>query len=218
MAQILLKGGKIFDGENFFDGDLLIKDGKIAEIGKASNSQATVVDVSSCIITSGLIDIHTHLLEMGNKKYGFPADMATIPFGVLYAVDACSEDLGLNCLDNLCVQTLAFIPIEVQNETLNYVKMLKRLELYGKRAIGVKVYFDNSLKNGITKEHLYLACKFAREKNLKVMVHCSYSPTSLLEIVEVLSSGDIITHAYHGGDNTIDKNDYIAYKKQKKKA
>ena len=217
MGEILLKAGKIFDGEKFFDGDVLIENGIVSAIGEISKPSATIFDVSGCIISSGLIDIHTHFSETGNKQFGFPADMATIPFGVLYAVDACAEHTDVANLDKLCVETAVLIPIQLQGETLNYEKMQKRLGLYGNRAIGVKVYFDESLKNGTTKEHLRLACRFARERNLKVMVHCSYSATPMADIVELLGKGDIITHAYHGGYHTIDENDYIAYKKAKEK-
>ena len=218
MAQILLKNGKIFDGEEFIGKDLLIENDKIVAIDTCIESENAIkIDCSDCIISSGLIDIHTHFSESGNKQFGFPADMATVPFGVLYAVDACAEDTDTAYLDKLCVETAVLIPISIQGEALNYEKMQKRLESYGDKAIGVKVYFDESLKNGTTKEHLRLACKFARERSLKVMVHCSHSATPMLDIVEILAKGDIITHAYHGGYHTIDDNDYIAYKKAKEK-
>ena len=186
MTTLLLKNGRVFDGEKFFNGDVLIENGKISAIGKMEQAYGVVIDCKNCIISSGLVDIHTHLSEMGNQAFGFPADMATIPFGVLYAVDACAEYTDVAYLDKLCVATAVLIPIQLQGETLNYEEMQRRLNLYGDKAIGVKVYFDESLRNGTTKEHLRLACKFARERNLKVMVHCSYSASPMAEIVELL--------------------------------
>ena len=218
MAKILFKAGKIFDGEEFFDGDLLIENDKIVAMDKSIDSNGAMeINCSGCIISSGLIDIHTHFSETGNKQFGFPADMATIPFGVTYAVDACAENIEVNYLDKLCVETAVFIPIRIKGDSLDYEKMQARISLYGERVIGVKVYFDESLKNGTTENHLRLACAFARERNLQVMVHCSYSPLGMDKIVDILQAGDIITHAYHGVYHTIDENDYVAYKKAKEK-
>ena len=218
MAKILFKAGKIFDGSEFFESDLLIENDKITAIDTTIKCEdAMEIDCSGCIISSGLVDIHTHLSEMGNKSFGFPADMATIPFGVTYAVDACAENTIVSNLDRMCVQTAVFIPIIIKGDSLDYESMQARISLYGERVVGVKVYFDESLKNGTTENHFCLACAFAREKKLKVMVHCSYSPVEMEKIVDILQAGDIITHAYHGGYHTIDENDYIAYKKAKKK-
>lgn len=218
MAKMLFKAGKIFDGEEFFNGDLLIENDEIVAIDSCIKSEnAMEIDCSGCIISSGLVDIHTHLSEMGNKSFGFPADMATIPFGVTYAVDACAENIEVNYLDKLCVKTAVFIPIRIKGDSLDYEKMQARVNLYGERVVGVKVYFDESLKNGTTEQHFRLACAFAREKKLKIMVHSSYSPVNMEKIVDILQAGDIITHAYHGVYHTIDENDYVAYKKAKEK-
>lgn len=79
MAKMLLKAGKIFDGESFIDADILIENDKIIAIDKSiDGGGAMQINCSGCIISSGLVDIHTHLLEMGNNSFGFPADMATI--------------------------------------------------------------------------------------------------------------------------------------------
>ena len=101
MQKLLLKSGNIFDGEQFFKSDLLIENGKISKIGQIEENDALYIDVSNCIVSSGFIDIHTHLSEMGSSKFGFPADMATIPFGVIYAVDACALHSNFEVLDNL---------------------------------------------------------------------------------------------------------------------
>jgi len=217
MVKMLLNGGKIFDGERFFDGDILIENGEIAGIGTVSTTDAMVYDVSDCIISTGLIDIHTHLSEMGNNSFGFPADMATIPFGVTYAVDACTEWADVKILEKLCAKTLLFIPARLKGGALNCEEIEKKLSFYGDRAIGLKVCFDEQANNGITYEILRFICEFAHKKNVKVMVHCSYSATPMIDIVELLNEGDILTHCYHGSYHTIDENDYIAYKKAKEK-
>jgi dihydroorotase len=181
------------------------------------DSDALDIDLSDCIVTSGLIDIHTHLLEFGNSRFGFPADMATIPFGVTYAVDACAINSNVDTLDNLCVETKAFIPVCVKGQSLDYDEMQRRLNLYGERILGVKVYFDQTQSDGISYELFRLANEYAHQKGLRVMVHCAYSETPMADIIDLLESGDVLTHCYHGAYHTIDENDYLAYKKAKQK-
>ncbi|NDB95573.1 MAG: dihydroorotase [Verrucomicrobia bacterium] len=67
MSEILLKGGLIVDPATRREakGDLLIRDGKIAE-GKVSQD-ALVIQVEGCVVTPGLIDPHVHLREPGQS-------------------------------------------------------------------------------------------------------------------------------------------------------
>lgn len=217
MQKILLKAGKIFNGEDFIKADLLIENGVISAIGDIDEKEAIEIDCTDSIITSGLVDIHTHFSEMGNKQFGYPAEMSTIPFGVTYAVDGGALHSNLAVLDNLLVETKVFVPIFVQDGDINYTALEQVLKSYGDRAIGIKIYFDATLNNGTTECVFEKACEYARKNGLKVMVHCSYSPVPMEKIVETLSTGDIVTHAYHGENSAIYENDYIAYKKAKEK-
>ena len=59
----VIKGGTIVDGTKVprYQADLGIKDGKVAEIGKISSSDAKKeVDASGHIVAPGFIDLHTH--------------------------------------------------------------------------------------------------------------------------------------------------------------
>ena len=65
MAQFdtIVKGGTIVDGTKVprYVGDIGIKDGKIAEIGKLNDSDAKkVIDANGLIVAPGFIDLHTH--------------------------------------------------------------------------------------------------------------------------------------------------------------
>lgn len=223
MDTIFLKNARIFNGERFIKGNVLIKDGKIAAIGKVgifnknADKNAIILDCKNGVLTSGLVDIHTHFSEMGNDNFGFPGDLCCIPFGVTYGVDACAEPTNVALVDNLCVQSKVFVEIGAVGEEINVENAEKKLLIYGERAIGLKTYFDDNLGNGFSFEHLKKVCALAREKNLKVMVHSSNSPVSMEEIVDCLSKGDILTHCYHGGKHCIEENGYIAYKKAKAK-
>src|SRR5260370_18865217 len=58
----LIKNGRIVDGSGMpaFNGDVGIKDGKIAELGKLSGAAAQTVDVGGQVIAPGFIDNHCH--------------------------------------------------------------------------------------------------------------------------------------------------------------
>jgi len=61
---ILIKNGKIMDGtgNNWYYGDIAVKDGKILKTGRNLNYAATrTIDASGLIVAPGFIDVHTHL-------------------------------------------------------------------------------------------------------------------------------------------------------------
>ncbi len=60
--DVLIKNGRVIDGSGMpaFAGDVAVKDGKIAEIGKLSGAADQVVDVGGQVIAPGFIDNHCH--------------------------------------------------------------------------------------------------------------------------------------------------------------
>jgi len=63
-ADLLIKNGRIVDGtgNSWVYGDISIKDGKIAAIGKLNNVTANkTIDAKGLIIAPGFIDVHTHI-------------------------------------------------------------------------------------------------------------------------------------------------------------
>jgi N-acyl-D-amino-acid deacylase len=61
--QIIITGGTILDGSGGepFVGDVLVRDGRIAEIGAvAVPEDATIVDARGLYVAPGVIDIHSH--------------------------------------------------------------------------------------------------------------------------------------------------------------
>ena len=72
MKPICLVNGTVIDsGGNFNESaDVLIADGKIAEVGKgllAKGGDREVIDCTGCYICPGLIDIHVHFREPGQE-------------------------------------------------------------------------------------------------------------------------------------------------------
>ena len=63
MFNLLIKNGQIVDGSGnpWYQGDIGIKEGKIAEIGHLGSSHAyRVIDAANLIVAPGFIDVHTH--------------------------------------------------------------------------------------------------------------------------------------------------------------
>lgn len=63
-CDILIRNGKIIDGtgNNWFYGDVAVKDGKILAIGRDLNYIAgKTIDAGNRIVAPGFIDVHTHL-------------------------------------------------------------------------------------------------------------------------------------------------------------
>ena len=64
MYDLLVKNARLYDGCGgpWFKGDLAVKDGRIASIGKMKNAEArTVIDAEGKALSPGFIDAHTHL-------------------------------------------------------------------------------------------------------------------------------------------------------------
>jgi N-acyl-D-aspartate/D-glutamate deacylase len=60
--DLLIKNGTIVDGSGAprYHADIAVAGGKIAAIGKISDSAAQVIDAADCVVAPGFIDPHTH--------------------------------------------------------------------------------------------------------------------------------------------------------------
>ena len=68
--ELLIKSGRVIDPANGIDKqcDVLIVDGKIAEVGRIDKPAQTVIDATGKLVTPGLIDIHVHFREPGDEE------------------------------------------------------------------------------------------------------------------------------------------------------
>ena len=217
MKSFILQGGRIFDGENFFEGDIAVKDGVIAEMGVVQGSYDFTIDVSSCIVSAGLLDVHVHMKGVSTDVYGVSIDPVCLPFGVTCAADGGAEKGDKAFLETLDIYAAVFLFAPFQNGVPDYKKLDELLQAYGDRAVGVKMYYDSNQPEKPTLQLLKSVCDYAHGKGLKVMVHCAGSPDTMVDIVATLGKGDILTHIYHGGKNTIVEEDFKAYKLAKEK-
>jgi dihydroorotase len=75
VSELLIKGGRIIDPSQNLDaeGDLLVRDGKIAAVGSVSaddrnGGERREVDARGLIVAPGFVDLHCHLREPGYEE------------------------------------------------------------------------------------------------------------------------------------------------------
>ncbi len=62
MLDYLIKGGTIVDGTGAarYQGDVGVKDGRVAAVGKVDDTARETIDASGLVVAPGFVDIHTH--------------------------------------------------------------------------------------------------------------------------------------------------------------
>ncbi|HEY1266032.1 MAG TPA: amidohydrolase family protein [Candidatus Binatia bacterium] len=61
--DLLIKGGRIYDGSGMpsYMGDVAVRNGRVAEIGRISGAAARTIDAEGLAVAPGFIDHHTHM-------------------------------------------------------------------------------------------------------------------------------------------------------------
>jgi len=69
-SELLIKNGRVIDPANSINKkcDVLIAEGKIAEISSVRRTVQKVIDAEGKLVTPGLIDIHVHFREPGDEE------------------------------------------------------------------------------------------------------------------------------------------------------
>lgn len=210
--SILIRGGRIFDGEKFFSGDVLVENGRIAQLGTVTATDVYFVyDATGMTVCPGLVDIHAHMTGITDDIYATPAESSLFPFGVTAAVEASASGGDRSIPDRLMLDTRVFVTVEVKDDRAYFEKTEALLNAFGDRAIGVKVFFDTANPELRSIAPLAQAVAFAEARGLKVMVHSTGTPVPMVDVVNTLRPGDILSHFYHGGKNQSSENDFEAY-------
>lgn len=218
MSRILIKNGRIWNGEEFFFADVLIDQKIINKIDTHIDTDADFIfDASEKIVSCGFVDAHMHMKGIAPPEFGISAEMSSLPFGVTAAVDAGGTQGDERLLNLLGIRTLALVCAELKNDKINLENAEKMLCAYGKKAVGIKLYLDTAMPGIRDISPLYDVIEFAEKNNLMIMVHSSNSPVSMPELISSLRKGDILTHAYHGGKNNVSEDNFECIKSAKER-
>ena len=202
MGKILIKNGRVWDGEKFFFADVLTVDDRIAQIAPdITDSGAYLFDASGMTVSAGFVDIHVHMLISPSDAFGIQAEMSAFPFGVTAVADAGRVEGDKARLEACAVKNLLFVSAQIKDNCVDIGMLDECIGRYGERAVGIKVYFVADKANLTNITSLERISEYAKERGLSVMVHCTDSPEPMSRILGVLNEGDILTHSFHGGIN-----------------
>jgi dihydroorotase len=67
MTRLVISGGTILDQAGERIADVAVEDGRIVEVGVGLVGD-TVLDATGCTVTTGFVDLHTHLREPGKEE------------------------------------------------------------------------------------------------------------------------------------------------------
>ena len=216
--KFLIKNGRIWDGEQFFYADVLTDNQHIAAIAPDIAETADFVfDATGMTVSAGLVDLHMHMQGISGDNYAIEVHSACYPFGVTAACDAGARKGSRGLLDAFGVKNAVFADSIIRQNALDQVATSKNIALYGSKAIGIKLFYDEEGGKLHSIQPLREVCAYARSRGLKVMVHCNHSPTSMLSIVETLAPGDVLSHVYHGGKNNCTEDGFAAIKVAREK-
>ena len=213
MATILIKNGRVWDGERLLKADVLTRDERVEKIAPHITDPADIVyDATGKLVSAGFVDVHVHMRGISCDAFGVSAELSCIPFGVTAAADASGDEGDLALLDSFLVKSAVFVTAPIRNNRFVSEGLEAALARYGARTVGLKVYFDASSGEVRDITPLQDICRYARVHGLRVMVHCASSPAKMAEILQTLGTGDILTHAFHGGANNAAEDDFASMK------
>jgi len=67
---VVIRGGRVVGNGGAARADVALVDGVVAAVGEslAVPKGATVLDASGCLVSPGLVDLHTHLRQPGREE------------------------------------------------------------------------------------------------------------------------------------------------------
>jgi len=222
--NLILKGGHVIDPSTGVDGvmDVAFSGGRVAAV-EAEITGGKEHDVTGCIVTPGLIDMHTHVY-WGGTSLGVDAEAYCRRSAVTTAIDTGSAGPGnfagfqKHVIEKSAVRILAFLHVSHagifgfsdrimvgESEDLRLMDPLTTVEVANANRdhiVGIKVRLGLWASGNQGLAPLEYALQVAEETGLPMMVHIDDPPPSYVEVVERLRPGDVLTHCFRPFPNT----------------
>jgi dihydroorotase len=223
METVILKNGTVYDPltKDFEKKDIAVSGKKIIAADEIPSGKASIIDVTDCLVTPGLIDYHIHLYS--GCDGAVKADIMTFPNGVTTAVDGgtcgvsnfemfVKTDItqSLTRIKSYLNVSPAGLASSVFSENVNpeYYDLEKMRDLfhtYSEHLVALKLRISRNIvgSSGLTREPLIQTIKIAEELECPVVVHMNDPIIDVEEAVEYLRPCDVFCHMYYGDGSTI---------------
>jgi dihydroorotase len=218
LYDILIKNGEVRDPVRGYKGraDVAILDGKIAAIENSIPAEKgrDVINAAGLYVVPGLVDLHTHVYYGGGEVPSIEPDPVAARSGVTTWVDAGSYGydnfVGFRryIVERSQVRIFGFVYLypssrNPDQDVVKYVRSVMRRtgEVASNNRdilLGVKVQVGFNMQGRYSMDFLRIARELCDNYKLKLMVHVSDAPPEAPQIMELMRSGDIITHSYTG--------------------
>lgn len=217
--DLWIAGGRVLDPALGIDGlyDIAVAGGKVADLTPAGLTEpeepVRSINAAGCIVTPGLIDLHTHIFA-GADPLSIEADVVGVRQGVTTVVDAGSagplvfDRFRSQVVDPSETRVLSWLNIAADglcgglNELADMAKVappaIYDVIARNPAIRGIKVRMSGSVLGGSGLQPLVAARRVAREVGLPLFVHVGNAPPVLSDILDLMGTGDIVTHAFHG--------------------
>lgn len=219
--DLLVKGGRVIDPASGLDAgrDVAVGGGKIVaiEAGLPAANAARVIDASGCLVTPGLIDMHSHVY-WGGTSLGVDADRLAAKSGTTTFIDAGSAGAGnflgfrRHVMERSRVRILAYVNISFAgifgfSQTV-MVGECGDLDLCNPREavaiarehadviVGVKVRSGRIAGGASGIAPVDIALEAADAAGLPLMTHIDEPPPGRSQVLPRLRKGDVLTHCF----------------------
>jgi dihydroorotase len=223
---LLLQGGQVFDVSSlrFQRQDVRVRDGNIAAVAADLTPDAGehVLDIHGKLLVPGLVDFHLHCFRQG-QILSIDAEELAPRAGTTTFVDGGSsgsmnfqafrehviEPAGVRILAFLNISAIGMVSVGAagvafaENDDDRLLDVASAIEVIDKNRdliVGVKVRAYTGLASlaALTRGR-----EVADRTRVPMMVHIASGPPRFEEILPHLRAGDIVTHIYHGGEDSL---------------
>ena len=223
-GELFIHGGTVIDPacEFFGKADILIKNGKIAELCSGQVVEAERrIDAAGCLVMPGLIDYHTHVFH-GGTDIGINPDSALLPQCVTTAVDQGSagitnfESFFKTIINTSQLRIFAYLHVSpaglatlirclepVDPKLFDEERDCRLLETYSSHLAGLKIRQSKEIVGQLGVEPLAATIRIAEKIGCRVVVHTTNAPGEVEEILSLLRPNDVYTHVFQGKGSTI---------------
>jgi dihydroorotase len=216
--DFVLRGGRVIDPAQGIDrlADVAFADGRVVAVGHGLTGRK-VRDVTGCIVTPGLIDLHTHVY-WGGTSLGVDPDDYARQSAVTTCVDTGSAGPGnfagfkAHVIDRAQTRVLVYLHVSFAgifafSQTISLGESYDMRLMAAREAaavalahpdqiIGIKVRVGRHASGPSGIAPLDVALDLADRTGLPLMCHIDEPPPTYADVVDRLRPGDVLTHCF----------------------